>query len=237
MRPGRRHGSCWRWLLLRCVTMVIRRPLEPLLWLLFSAGGVMSALLLPVAGVPVRPGVPARMAVAARATQHLLSVLGHPLDAPGALRALLAVAVPLGPSLPLHALRRPADQAPERDDQLPRAMAGRSWARSRRRIWSGGFRRENSQKDHRRAAATGFGVLPDFCEKLVESLSRQPLPALISWLPPSGGSAGGRSTSIAIRRARTRPRGGWSITLILTSPRSSGAEARRSCIRAGRTLS
>src|ERR687892_2934175 len=55
-----------------------RRPIEPLLWILFSAGGVLAALLIPILlllfGVlfPLGWMTPPSHA-------HLISILGHPL--------------------------------------------------------------------------------------------------------------------------------------------------------------
>jgi len=58
--------------------MVVKRQLEPLLWLLFSAGGVFAALLMPslllLFGVAYPLGV-----VAPPSYEHLRAVLSHPL--------------------------------------------------------------------------------------------------------------------------------------------------------------
>ena len=58
--------------------MVVKRQLEPLLWLLFSAGGVFAALLMPslllLFGLAYPLGV-----VAPPSYEHLRAVLSHPL--------------------------------------------------------------------------------------------------------------------------------------------------------------
>src|SRR5262249_518648 len=54
-----------------------RRPIEPLLWLLFSAGGVVGALLVPALGVLCGRAFPlGRLRGASHA--DLLALLGHP---------------------------------------------------------------------------------------------------------------------------------------------------------------
>jgi fumarate reductase subunit D len=58
--------------------MEIRRPVEPLLWLLFSAGGVMSALLAPVVLFLFGIAFPLGW-LSAPDQARLLSVIGHPL--------------------------------------------------------------------------------------------------------------------------------------------------------------
>ena len=56
-----------------------RRTLEPFLWLLFSAGGVVAALVIPVLlllfGLAFPLGWPSPPS-----HEHMLSVLGHPLS-------------------------------------------------------------------------------------------------------------------------------------------------------------
>ena len=58
--------------------MVVKRQLEPLLWLIFSAGGVFAALLMPslllLFGLAYPLGV-----VAPPSYEHLRAVLSHPL--------------------------------------------------------------------------------------------------------------------------------------------------------------
>ena len=58
--------------------MEIRRPIEPLLWLLFSAGGVMSALLAPVVLFLFGIAFPLGW-LSPPDHARVLSVIGHPL--------------------------------------------------------------------------------------------------------------------------------------------------------------
>ena len=58
--------------------MEIRRPIEPLLWLLFSAGGVMSALFAPVLLFLFGVAFPLGW-LSAPDYGRVQSVLGHPL--------------------------------------------------------------------------------------------------------------------------------------------------------------
>ena len=95
---------------------MIKRHPEPLLWLLFSAGGVVSALLMPILLLLFGLAFPLGW-LAPPSYEHLLAVLGHPLTRLVLFGLCVAVAVPLGASLPLHAVRRAADQAPERGDR------------------------------------------------------------------------------------------------------------------------
>jgi fumarate reductase subunit D len=55
-----------------------KRPIEPFLWLLFSAGGVLSALLMPSLVFLFGLAFPLGW-LAAPTYQHLLTVVGHPL--------------------------------------------------------------------------------------------------------------------------------------------------------------
>jgi fumarate reductase subunit D len=55
-----------------------KRTIEPLLWLLFSAGGVLAALLIPVVLFLFGLAVPLGW-VTTPSHAHLLAVLGHPL--------------------------------------------------------------------------------------------------------------------------------------------------------------
>jgi len=57
-----------------------RRTAEPILWLLFSAGGVVSALVLPVLMVLFALAIPLGW-LSAPAHGPLLALLGHPLTA------------------------------------------------------------------------------------------------------------------------------------------------------------
>ena len=58
--------------------MEIRRPIEPLLWLLFSAGGVMSALFSPIVLFLFGVGFPLGW-LSPPDFGRVQSVLGHPL--------------------------------------------------------------------------------------------------------------------------------------------------------------
>ena len=58
--------------------MEIRRPIEPLLWLLFSAGGVMSALFAPIVLFLFGLAFPLGW-LSAPDYARVQSVLGHPL--------------------------------------------------------------------------------------------------------------------------------------------------------------
>jgi fumarate reductase subunit D len=55
-----------------------KRSLEPLLWLLFSAGGVLAALLIPVVLLIFGVAYPLGW-ISPPSHEHLLAVLGHPL--------------------------------------------------------------------------------------------------------------------------------------------------------------
>ena len=55
-----------------------RRPIEPLLWILFSAGGVLAALLIPVLLLLFGVLFPLGWTTAP-SHGHLISILGHPL--------------------------------------------------------------------------------------------------------------------------------------------------------------
>ena len=103
------------------VACMIKRHPEPLLWLLFSAGGVHVGDAHADAGVAFRPRVSAGVADAA-SHEQLLAVISNPLTRVALFALCIAVTVPLGASLPLHALRRAADQAPERGDVIPRLL-------------------------------------------------------------------------------------------------------------------
>ena len=54
-----------------------KRPIEPFLWLLFSAGGVLAALFLPVLGFLFGVAFPLGW-IGAPAQHHLLAVLRNP---------------------------------------------------------------------------------------------------------------------------------------------------------------
>ena len=55
-----------------------KRSIEPLLWLLFSAGGVVAALLVPILALLLGVAFPLGW-LAAPSYDHLLGVLRHPL--------------------------------------------------------------------------------------------------------------------------------------------------------------
>ena len=55
-----------------------RRPAEPLLWLLFSAGGVVSALLLPALALLFAVAIPLGLLPPPEHAE-LLALVGHPL--------------------------------------------------------------------------------------------------------------------------------------------------------------
>jgi fumarate reductase subunit D len=55
-----------------------RRPIEPLLWLLFSAGGVVAALLIPALALLFGLAFPLGW-LSPPGHEHLLAVLRHPL--------------------------------------------------------------------------------------------------------------------------------------------------------------
>ena len=57
---------------------MIKRHPEPLLWMLFSAGGVLSALLLPILVLLFGVAFPLQW-LAAPSHERMLVVLGHPL--------------------------------------------------------------------------------------------------------------------------------------------------------------
>ncbi len=56
-----------------------RRTIEPFLWLLFSAGGVVAALLIPVLLLLFGLAFPLDL-LSAPGHAHMLAVLGHPLS-------------------------------------------------------------------------------------------------------------------------------------------------------------
>ena len=57
--------------------MAKRATLEPLLWLLFSAGGVVAALVIPV--LLLLFGLVVPLGLSPPSPEHMLAVLGHPL--------------------------------------------------------------------------------------------------------------------------------------------------------------
>ena len=59
-------------------TPVARRRVEPLVWLMFSGGGVLAAVFLPVLALLFGLAVPLGW-VSRPDRQHLVAVLGHPL--------------------------------------------------------------------------------------------------------------------------------------------------------------
>ena len=58
--------------------MVVKRQLEPILWLLFSAGGVFAALLMPALLLLFGLAFPLGL-LAPPSYEHLLAVISHPL--------------------------------------------------------------------------------------------------------------------------------------------------------------
>jgi fumarate reductase subunit D len=70
---------------------MIKRHPEPLLWLLFSAGGVLSALLMPILLLLLGLAVPLGW-LAAPSHARMLTLLGHPVAAL-ALLALCALSL------------------------------------------------------------------------------------------------------------------------------------------------
>ncbi len=58
--------------------MAKRATLEPLLWLLFSAGGVVAALVIPV--LLLLFGLVFPLGLSPPSHEHMLAVLGHPLS-------------------------------------------------------------------------------------------------------------------------------------------------------------
>ena len=58
--------------------MAKRITLEPLLWLLFSAGGVVAALVIPV--LLLLFGLAFPLGLSPPSHEHMLAVLGHPLS-------------------------------------------------------------------------------------------------------------------------------------------------------------
>jgi fumarate reductase subunit D len=58
--------------------MAKRVTLEPLLWLLFSAGGVVAALVIPV--LLLLFGLAFPLGLSPPSHEHMLAVLGHPLS-------------------------------------------------------------------------------------------------------------------------------------------------------------
>jgi len=89
-----------------------KRRAEPLVWLLFTSGGLAAALLLPVLLVLFGLVFPAGWA-SAPAEAHLLSVARYPLTR---IVLLGLFALPLGAQVPLHALRGTPAQAPQQAD-------------------------------------------------------------------------------------------------------------------------
>src|SRR5712692_2019383 len=88
--------------------------MEPFLWTLFSAGGVLAAFLIPV---HLWVGVSARLAESTGIRErHGASCASDCANLPAP--ALFAAAVSLGAPVSLHALRRLANQAFERGHQL-----------------------------------------------------------------------------------------------------------------------
>lgn len=56
----------------------IKHHPEPLLWMLFSAGGVMSAMLMPALALLFGVAIPLGL-VAAPSYEHMRAVVGHPM--------------------------------------------------------------------------------------------------------------------------------------------------------------
>ena len=89
-----------------------KRSNEPFLWLLFSAGGVVSAMLMPIHAFLFGLGVSIGMAGGPglrKPCWHWPGIRYSSVSA-GVLRSS---AVPLGPPIPLYTLRWFADQTPE----------------------------------------------------------------------------------------------------------------------------
>jgi fumarate reductase subunit D len=61
---------------------MVRRPIEPLLWMLFSAGGVLAALLIPILLFLFGLAFPLGW-LTPPTHEHLLAVLRHPLTRVG----------------------------------------------------------------------------------------------------------------------------------------------------------
>jgi len=105
-----------------------KRTIEPLLWMLFSAGGVLAALFLPILLLLFGLAFPLGWLAPPRHEQ-LLAVLGHPLT-----RLVLFFVCTLALIHGAHRfrytlLRRLTNQAPERGHQ--RALLRRSHCRVR----------------------------------------------------------------------------------------------------------
>ena len=77
MSPGSWYRRLWPGSF--CEVECSKRSNEPFLWLLFSAGGVVAALLIPIQLFPVRAGVSAGMAERARVTIGCWLWLSSPL--------------------------------------------------------------------------------------------------------------------------------------------------------------
>ena len=88
-----------------------RARIEPLVWLMFSGGGVIAAVFLPVLVFLFALRVPARLDRRDPTTTHLLAVASHPLTVLVLFGPVRADAGAQRAPLPLHALRRPPDQA------------------------------------------------------------------------------------------------------------------------------
>ena len=78
-----------------------KRALEPVLWLLFSAGGVASAPFLPALVFLFAFAVPLGW-IEDPGRDRLLGLIGHPLTALVLLGVCRALAPPLGAAVPLH---------------------------------------------------------------------------------------------------------------------------------------
>ena len=108
---------------------MVKRRVEPLLWLLFSSGGLATALLLPVLLLPFGLVFPPGWGVGAPDQAHLLAVARNPLTRIVLLGlCVLALFHWAHMFRPLHALLR----TPAAHLSFSAAMAARWWARSRR---------------------------------------------------------------------------------------------------------
>jgi len=74
---------------------MIKRDAEPFLWMLFSAGGVVSAMLMPALAVPLGVAFPLGW-LTPPTRDHMATLLANPLVAIVLARPDRAVAVPLG---------------------------------------------------------------------------------------------------------------------------------------------
>ena len=115
---------------------MVRQHSEPYLWLLFSAGGMLSAMLMPVLVLLFGIAFPLGW-IQAPTYEHMLAVVGNPL-----IRLVLLGLCVLSLFHAAHRFRTPCTMPSDSGTRCSQACptAPRSWVRRSRRTCSGRFR-------------------------------------------------------------------------------------------------